>query len=277
MQPLIDADILVYEVGSAAEYGWKKGGVPPFEYVESFLEKAVKDICAAVWATEEPILFLSTDKNFRYDVAKLKPYKGNRKHEARPWHYENIRAYMMARWHTRLCDGYEADDGLGITQYSRLEERDTIICSRDKDLRMIPGFHYTWKRGLQPEWGPEWVDDLGWLSLSERTVQPSNPEKPPYKKYKCKGVGKKFFYAQCLMGDITDNIPGLPGAADLKAYKLLNDANSEVECHKIVSDAYISIYGEEEAAEQLKEQAQLLWIVREFNPDGSLKMWTPPT
>ena len=273
MRPLIDADILVYESASAAEIGWMSEGTAPFEYVEGLLEGYVLAICAAVEATEEPIFFLSSDNNFRYNIATVKPYKGNRKHETRPFHYENVRAYIAARWNTIICNGYEADDGLAIYQTNALRSDDrTIICSRDKDLRQIPGWHYTWARGGQEESGPDFVSSFGELDLSVRDVIPSNPDKRPYKKYKCRGSGLKWFYAQCLMGDPVDNIPGLKGTSDLKAYELLKDAQTEEECHKIVLDSYNNIY-KEDGAKMMLEQARLVWMVRELDDNGQPVMW----
>lgn len=278
MKPLIDADILVYEAGSAADIGWKSESSAPWEYVVSFLEQSLSTINAAVKATEPPLLFLTGESNFRYDVAITKPYKGNRKHEARPFHYDNLRAYIPAFYDTIMCEGYEADDGLAMYQYSNLDrETPTIICSRDKDLRMIPGWHYTWQRAGQPEWGPSYVDELGELYLSERLVKPQNPDKRPYKKYKCRGTGLKFFYAQLIMGDATDNIPGLRGCADVAAYNAVNECKSEIDCYNSVRQSYIHIVGDEKEADKLlMEQAYLLWMVRERNEDGTLKMWEPP-
>lgn len=278
MKALIDGDILVYEAGMAAEIGWKSDGIAPFEYVEGLLESSVTTICAAAKCNEPPLIFLSTDNNFRYNIATTRPYKGTRKRGARPFHYDNIRAYLPARWDTIICDGFEADDGMSIYQYSNLHKKNTIICSRDKDLWIVPGWHYTWGRGLQPEAGPTWVDELGWLELHSRVVTPSNPAKKPYTVHKCKGAGLKFFYAQCIMGDPVDNIPGLPGSAAMSAFNTINPCNSEKECHEAVKELYkIYTEGDEEKANSyLLEQAQLLWMVREYNEDGTLKMWSAP-
>lgn len=276
MKPLIDADLLVYEAASSAEIGWRSDGIAPFDYVEGLLENYVLNICASVRATEEPLFFLSTDNNFRYDIAVTKPYKGNRNHSARPFHFDNIRAYIPARWKTVICEGYEADDGLAMAQTEAIKNgvENTIICSRDKDLRMIPGWHFSWGMGLQEYWGPNLVDYLGEVSIEVRDVIPKDPAKRPYKKYKCRGTGIKFFYAQCIMGDPTDNIPGLKGTGDLVAFNTINPCNSELECHKAVLKCYKQ-YGGDEIL--LLEQARLLWMVRERNEDGTLKMWTPPT
>ena len=271
MQPLIDADILVYEVGSSAEYGWKSGGVPHFDYVADMLEEKIKNICAAVWATEEPILFLSGKTNFRYDIAKQIGYKANRKPERRPYHYANIRAYMMARWHTVESVDCEADDLLAVYQMKRIEEKDTIICSRDKDLKTVPGFHYSWALGRQQEFPPTWVDELGDVELHTRTKVKKDGTKSY--EYKITGTGMKFFFVQCIIGDKADNIPGLAGSGCKTAYKLINKCKTVEQCYEAVMKAYTRKH-RKKAEEMFIEQAQLLWMVRDIE-DNKLVMFTP--
>lgn len=270
MTPLIDADILVYEASRSAEIGWKSGGCPPFDYVESLLINAVNSIMFDVRQefrhVNPPIMFLSTDNNFRYKLATTVPYKGNRNHKERPFHYENVRAYIKAAFNTIVCDGWEADDGLAMAQ-----NESTIICSRDKDLKMVEGWHYTWTNGFVDCPKPEFVVQPGYVTLKERIAKPKN--KPPYKVYTCKGTGLKWFYAQCLMGDTTDNIPGIKSVGAKMAYELINPCKDEEECYKIVRETYIKYGGSDEL---LLEQARLLWMVREKNKDGTLKMWRPP-
>lgn len=266
MQALIDADILRYEVGFAAEYGWQSTDengekeIPPFDYVAEMLDQRIANICAEVWATEPPILFLTGKGNFRDDIAKRKGYKENRKSSKRPWHFDNITAYMQGLYDTVVSEGMEADDLLSIEQVSRLKQEDTIICSRDKDLKITPGLHYTWELGKQPSWGPGMVTELGELHL---------------KGTKCTGTGKRFFYAQCLMGDTTDNIPGLPRCGPVKAYKLLEGCEEEMEMFKVVLGAYEEKYAEN-AREELLEQARLLWMVQELDSKGKPVMWGFP-
>jgi len=71
----------------------------------------------------------------------------------------------------------------------------SVIVSKDKDLRMVPGLHYDFDTEQVVAVG----DTFGWLwidsSKSSKTL---------------KGWGTKFFWAQCLMGDTADNIRGLP-------------------------------------------------------------------
>lgn len=268
LTPHIDGDILVYEAATAAEVGWKSGDVAPFDYVEGLLEGYIQNIKTGCSTTLEPVIFLSTDNNFRYNIATVKPYKGNRKHGERPWHYENVRVHLQAAYNCVVCDGWEADDGLAMAQCES-----TIICSRDKDLRQVEGWHYSWEKGCQAEIAPFKVEGMGDLGLSSRVVTPSNPTKAPYTVYKCRGTGMKWFYAQCLMGDAVDNIPGCKGVADLGAYNILKDCETDEQCLEAVLNKYKDVYGEE-AEERLLEQGRLVWMVRELDEEGNPVMWS---
>ena len=44
MQPLLDADVLLYEIGFAAETGWKGESNPPFDYVSELLDNRIGNI-----------------------------------------------------------------------------------------------------------------------------------------------------------------------------------------------------------------------------------------
>jgi hypothetical protein len=273
MIPLIDGDILAYEIPFACEYN--KEEIPGFDYVYTVLQSRIQGICTAVGATEAPVIFLTGEGNFRDEVAFTKPYKGTRKGE-KPFHYENIRAVLRAVYGAEEVVGYEADDAMAIAQtanaYSCSQQAlgdhsftQTVICSRDKDLRMVTGYHYGWESGRQGEFDLQYIDEVGYLDLN-------------VEKKKVEGGGLMFFYAQMLMGDGVDNIPGCKGVGYKKAYDLLSDLTEPLEMEQVVWDTYKLKHPDkplEELTALFMEQAYLLWMVREFNPDGSLKMWEP--
>lgn len=277
-----------------------------FDYVAEKLDAKIKDICAAVWATEPPLLFLSYNKllfkndekkkakklktverrldksegkdkialeeeakelqpekydaNFREAVAKKKVYKGNRKSE-KPLHYLNLVEYMRGNYECVMAKGLEADDLLGVYQ-TKAEPLSTIICSRDKDLKIIQGMHYGWESGFQREIGPMQVDELGHVELNKR-------------RNKISGTGLKFFYSQVLTGDVTDNYPGLPSCGPVKAFNLLDNTNTEGEMFEAVLGAYRDTYlkshgeGHDYRAEML-EQCKLAWMVCELTDDEEI-------
>lgn len=138
----------------------------------------------------------------------------------------------------------------------------TIICTRDKDLRQVTGWHYGWELGNQPEYGPFLVEGIGHLTLSKR-------------RDKLLGSGTLFFYAQCLTGDGVDSIPGLPGCGPVKAYQILEGKTTEEEAFQAVYGAYQAHFGED-ADKELLEQGRLLWMTRQLNEDGNPVLWELP-
>lgn len=255
MQPLIDADVLVYECGFAAEAGWKQDGAPPFEYAAEHLDNRVAAICQAVEASMPPILFLTGKDNFRNQIAKRQKYKDRPSNK--PYHYKNLIAYIKGKYDYRISEGLEADDLICIEQTQRPEE--TIICTRDKDLRACGGWHYGWELGNQPSFGPERVEGLGRIALSRDRKS-------------IKGVGLLFFYSQLLTGDKVDSIPGCEGIGAVKAYDILNGCTTSSEALQAVYKAYKAVYGIKAYSEML-EQGRLLWMTRKLRDDGTPYLW----
>lgn len=264
MQCLIDADVLVYEVGFASETGWQQAGFPPFDYVAELLDNRIANIVAIAGDADgkgelsPPILYITGKGNFRFEIAMRTPYKARAGNK--PWHYKNIKAYMKAKYDVIESEGLEADDLMAIEQTRRPNE--TIICTRDKDLRQVPGWHYGWELGHQPQFGPMLVEPFGRIELSEdrKTV---------------KGYGIKFFYSQCLTGDRVDSIPGIDKCGPVKAFETLAEADTPEECFKRVLEAYRAAY-EDRAEEELLEQGRLLWMTRELTPEGKPVLWSLP-
>lgn len=273
--PLIDADILLHELGWSGEFIDREKELDdpdrnvllPFDHVQELLDAKIKLICDEVEATEPPILFITDSEwlnakrnkqrkfrgeesvefipNFRYEVSKSKPYKGTRKNP-KPYHFYNILAHLMSEYDVHIGqDGYEADDELCMFQIANRGVKDTIICSRDKDLRICPGWHYSWECGKQRSLGPTFTDRLGWLQQwNGKTI----------------GYGMTLFYYQMLVGDVADNIPGCPGrVGDKTALKIIKKGMSEEELLKVVKDTYKSKGANKE---YFMEQANLLWMVQ---------------
>jgi hypothetical protein len=253
MIALIDADVLRYEIASIGENNGPDQPEPMwFDRVAEYLDQRISQIMFATEAVS-CLLFLTGPGNFRDKIAVSKPYKGNRKPE-KPFHFDNLTAYMKSQYDTRVAEGMEADDLMSVMQMQ--SDGATVICTRDKDLRMIPGWHYGWECGAQPEYHMRWVSHGGSLELTE--------------KGKLVGTGMMFFYSQLLTGDAVDNIPGLPGVGPAKAYNLLKDAEPE-QALDIVREAYLDKGYDDE---YLLEQGQLLWMTRALNEDGTPVLWT---
>ena len=253
----------------------------PFDFVREVFDERIRTILEGSESTDYT-LFLTGDKstnnvyarsgirdikrdfipNFREALAKGKVYKGTRKQD-KPFHWLNLTAYILAQGLSEperviISNGCEADDQIAITA-GQMDRGSYVICSRDKDLRMVPGLHYGWECGKQPEFGPLEYDSVGTINL----VRSKSGNK-------IQGGGWAFFCAQLLTGDVVDNIGGLSGTGPVKAFELLQNCTSDREYFSTVIREYQTRYGPS-WKEALAEQCSLLWIVRERNEDGSLK------
>ena len=260
--PLVDGDILRYEIGFAAEAGWHhltndQYSIPRFDFVEMILERRLATIYEEVDG-ERPEIFLTEGPTFREDIATTKPYKGQRT-GVKPWHFSNLTVYLRDILGAKFVEGIEADDAMTLRHLQDPEEP-TIICSRDKDLKQVPGWFYSWELGKQPSFGPEVIDKYGSIYLDRSGSQ-----------IQVRGTGLAFFYSQCLTGDVTDNIPGLPKCGPVKAFNLL-DGEPEKHWLRIVQDEYKNVYGKD-ADKHLLEQGRLLWMTRKLDNKGKPVLW----
>ena len=217
MLALLDGDIFVYRIGFASEGESEGIAISRMaEFVESLvMMPKIGDYQG----------YLTGSNNYRKEIAKEAPYKGNR-HAPKPEHYELLREYLVKSWGFSMIDGQEADDAIGIKAYT-LDTEDYMIYSIDKDLDMIRGWHYNFNKNEK-----YFVDEKDTL---------------------------RTFYKQVLTGDRVDNIPGLKGIGPKKADKILGDALEEGELFAAVLKAY------DNNLERLTEMAQLLWIRRKEN------------
>lgn len=270
MKPLLDADIILHELGWSGQFKDKDSGEEilfDFDRVEELLVQKINIICEEVGATEAPTLYVTNNlhlnervnkerkflgedplpfvQGFRHDLAVTKPYKGTRKNP-KPFHFYNILEYLRHNYEVVVArDGLEADDIICQEQYRTYSNPfyNTIICSRDKDLRICPGWHYSWECGKQAAIGPVETDELGWLDFSQ--------------KKDVIGYGKAFFYYQMLVGDTADNIPGIPGVGNSKAKLLLENCTTEIDYFNVVKHEYKE---RGLSKDYFLEQANLLWM-----------------
>lgn len=193
MIPLIDGDIIVYTMAYVTER---------FDEAETAkrVSKYLMKILADVGSDGRYLIFLTGSKNFRYDI--FPDYKKSRKHKPKPRHYRFIRDYLVEKWNAVIVNKIEADDALSITQhyFNRIVkdgdvDNTTIICSKDKDLLQIPGYHYKIPiNSTIPFEIVKITEEEGWLRLMKQT----------------------------LMGDKVDDIPGAKGIGDIKSSQLIN-------------------------------------------------------
>lgn len=279
MKCLIDGDVLVYELGFASETAWKYthfpnfdkvdnpltpeetqwlvDNPPSFDYVEALLLGRIEHIEETCKADEPSLLFFTGKTNFRTGIAKRKQYKDRA--ENKPFHYYNIKAFLKGNYEYQQTEGLEADDLMAIFQTASARDKSTIICTRDKDLRQVAGWHFGWELGKSPQFGPYYVEGYGSIAYDDD-------------KKVIKGVGNKFFLSQCLTGDTVDTVPGLPKCGSKGAFQILGDTKTYKEGLQAVLEAYRAKYGEN-AEKELLEQGQLLWMTRNLNDDGSPVTW----
>ena len=251
---LIDYDTWLYDIAFAAESAEEGDLGEGFcgMLVESRLTALIEKLRLKSWEG-----YITGSGNFRYDRATIKPYKGNRK-QPKPKYYHYISEYLQRVHGAIVVNGMEADDMLAIRQ-TGLDN--TVIVSRDKDLRQVKGWHYGYASGKQSEFPLTYFDTHGSISLTE--------------KGKLVGGGDMFLFAQCLMGDSTDNIQGLPRVGDKKTYEILKECKNREELIQSTKQAYNEYYEDEDAAEvAFLENMDLVFMGRELRSDNSVIMWS---
>jgi hypothetical protein len=301
MKALIDADVLFYEVGFSGQSLNKElmddEGNPvlevrSWEWVQNLFDSKIEQICKEVEADEPPLLFITNTVYinrllnrkrrwqeeeelpfipvFRHLLAKDKPYKFGRA-EVKPYHFKNLVNHAMSEYEHVIDEtGLEADDRMCLYQHNA-PPLTTIICSRDKDLRQCKGLHYSWECGVQRSIGPLIVDHLGVLTAKNEKERLTIKPKPLLKVF---GTGAKWLYYQMIVGDAVDNIGGLKKGGPVTAYELLKNCKTERECFEKVRDRYKATG--EGWKERMREAADLVYMIREYNEDGSWKRWKPP-
>lgn len=228
---LLDGDVVVYRSAGAAKED---------EPVENALHNAkvvIERLREKFPGAPSGTTYLTGKGNFRDTVATIQGYKANRDRTKRPKYYQDVRDYLTDIHKAVMIDGREADDAMGCEQWKH-RDKSTVIVTNDKDLDMIPGWHYNWTK-----------DKLYYVTLED---------------------ANRFFYHQLLTGDRTDNIRGIAGCGPATAAKLLKDCGNTWDNYAgVVRNQYQSSYGDTwEAA--LIETAKLLWIWR--TEDGEISL-----
>jgi 5'-3' exonuclease len=259
MLALIDADILLYEIGS---YTDDEGHPLSWPLCKSRADAKILKIMDSA-GCDDYHLFLTGNNNFRIKEGTIKPYKGHRV-SPKPPNHANLKKYFSESTNFKgkvtTSDDYEADDALSIKQYKelywdvttddveetysvRLHGGNTVLCSRDKDLNMVPGLHYSWGSGKQKE-------KEVWLITEEE--------------------GNHWFFTQLLTGDSTDNIPGLYRVGAVAAKKLLSGLTEPLSLYSVVQHEYEVRFGSYWKL-FMHENARLLWMLQ--TEDDDVRRW----
>ncbi len=206
MKALIDFDIVAYR----CSYKCKDDSEEDlFGEINSFVIDIInrsKSDCYEGFLTSSSSKYPKTEKtNFRKLI--YPEYKDNRQGLEAPVHLDAARKFLVDEWKAIVCEGYEADDALGMAQdYSG---RSSVICTIDKDLDQIPGKHYNW--------------------IKDKLYEVSEIE------------GIRSLYRSALVGDRSDNIFGVSGIGEVKAKGIIpDDLEDEQEMHDRVASLYDS-------------------------------------
>ena len=220
---LIDGDIVAYRAAFATQdYSYKEAE----EKVDELMEYIISDTIEFPFPSKDDFqTYLTGKTNFRFDIAKSHPYKGNRKDTEKPKHLASARQHMMNKYDAIVSENEEADDL--IAKAAAALDYNCVVASIDKDMLQLPCWHFNFGRN-------EWTK-----------VEPFD--------------GLKFVYHQMLTGDRADNIVGLQGIGPKKADKLLQDCHTEEDLWTTVLKAY------DGDTERLVENARLLWLRRYDN------------
>ena len=197
----IDADFLAYQCSADGK------NEKTFDDMMHNAGIAV-DTLRSLSAAERVHLHLTpkgSTKGGRYEIAIQREYQGNRKDKEKPRYLDLMRDHLATAYPASMHMQCEADDGMSGAQYAAISSGShelSIIASKDKDLRMVPGFQLDWDTGQIHHTNPN--DPFGYIEVSERRSKSGIVTK------KIVGYGQKMFWAQMLMGDTADNIAGLP-------------------------------------------------------------------
>lgn len=238
MHALIDADIICYEIGSLKN---PEEDLPlPWPLIEDRIWERVNGIIEAVDA-DTYTGYLTGEGNYRNEIATILPYKGNRKRSERPFWFYATYNYLVTEVGFKVTTGYEADDGIAIDGWGLRDE--CVICSKDKDLDQVPGWHFNWDNFAKKGKGLYYVTD--WEA-------------------------SRSLHQQLLTGDSVDNILGLFGVGAKSAYvRALDNCETAEEMTQKVLEAYRQRYGAWGLTAMMENAA----LLRLLKSEGEAEQW----
>lgn len=203
---IIDADSIIYYIA----YDLSALLLEPLGI--SKLDDFIKDILVTTRSKNYIGFFAGKGgKNFRYDLATTKDYKGTRSKEKEDWYifWEPIlKKHMETTWGFTPVYTIEADDACAIAANSFKDEYNVIIASPDKDLIQIP--------------------EVWFYNYNKRI-----------KFYCTETLATQSLCKQLILGDTSDNIPGCKGAGKVTAEKFILDNASANNLLEKTKDFYI--------------------------------------
>jgi 5'-3' exonuclease len=245
---IFDADGIVYRVGFALEDVDSEHVVR--KRVKEYIDFHMSDITRTFGkVSQTPTIVLSApgESNFRFKLAVTQPYKGNRT-SPKPKHYELIRQILSESESFMQLEGQEADDT--IADLTAEDPEHTVIVSQDKDLLQNPGWYYI-PGGAYMDYVEDEEGEMHYMEIT-------SPKRPVFYvdgntsgslhlemhtggKKVLFGTGKIWHYAQMLLGDPADNIPGVKGYGAVKIYEMYQHYKKDLEHFDIRQDTWAEI------------------------------------
>lgn len=219
---VVDADSIVYRVAASCEE-------ESLEDAKDTLRGFIYESVYANTMCNKYIFCFSGGESGRSEIAKTKPYKGQRSTQ-KPNHFKDLFSYAIEEYSGLVLEDYEADD-LVISIVDQIGWNNCILLGIDKDAKQLQGNHYNYVK-----------KEHFYVSETEASIN---------------------FYTQMLTGDTVDNIPGLPKIGVKKAEKLFSE-NPEIPPYIKVRELY-----EERGfdADYFLEQFQLLRMKKDIYYD----------
>lgn len=248
---LIDGDAIVYSVGFTIKP--EKAKDTPLSHVYLLVHKMIEPIISICQSENISVYITSDDKsNYRFKVAKTEGpggmgYKAQRAQKERPYHYNIIREHLVKEYNAEIVSGMEADDKLGIEATKAKDKgQSPIIATFDKDLHMVPVDIYDLRKKVLMRYTGD--------HLILKAIEGKNGA---VQRKKLIGRGLDWFYAQMLLGDRIDNIPGCRGYGEVKTYNILKKCKTEKELHDETWNIYKKL---KYTPDRFYEVATLLWM-----------------
>lgn len=194
---LLDGDIIAFRCAAACQQtlDWGDGSEKTLSVdTETAISTALDMVrnWTELARCKVPLVCFSADLNWRHAI--YPDYKISRRGGSKPQAYGAVVEAIEAEFKAIRMDGLEADDVMGILATSPAEQyRGAVIVTLDKDLATVPGRHVNPNKDIMVRRISPQVADFNW-------------------------------HLQTLMGDRTDDIPGIHGVGPKKAEKILQEA-----------------------------------------------------
>jgi len=261
VEAYIDTDVLLYKFGFSCEQSieWEDGvwthtgntDRAKYEF-DNLVDTIIDDL--SKWYDDDVFVeinmcFSSKSGSFRKLI--WDGYKKSRKGKRKPVIMDDLRQWVEDCYNCISEPWLEGDDILGIwgAMYDvPLKPTGTVkvMCSIDKDLMTVPGYHYNWDKR-----------ELGVVSVDRATAS-------------------KNFYLQTLSGDSVDEYPGCPTIGPKRGLKIIEDALKDgVPLWEAVVKTFESHNKDKLFALQMARCAYILQPDDFDNECGSIELWSP--